>query len=116
MTVSRKRLNNLDGKEWVKATKSWFIVNPRSRSSAQIKHPAKYPEELVVKFLEFFTKEGSWVLDPFAGVGSTGLACKMAGRNFVGIELSQEFVDLGNGALVEIEGFSRQVLGQRKNA
>jgi DNA modification methylase len=67
-------------------------------------HPAKFPEELVRRFLEFFTKDGSWVLDPFAGVGSTSLACKEMGRNSVGIELAKEFVEIGNRALSETEG------------
>ena len=104
MTSSQKRLNDLDGKAWVKATKSWFIVNPRSRSTSQIQHPAKFPEELVQRFLEFFTKIDSWVLDPFAGVGSTLIASKELGRNSVGVELSNEFVEIGKEALEEIEG------------
>ncbi|MFW9927120.1 MAG: DNA methyltransferase [Candidatus Thorarchaeota archaeon] len=96
MTSSQQRLNNLDGKEWVKATKSWFVVNPKSRSASQKQHPAKFPEVLVKRFLKFFTKEGDWVLDPFVGVGSTLIACKEMGRNSVGIELAQEFVKIGN--------------------
>ncbi|MHA2152215.1 MAG: DNA methyltransferase, partial [Candidatus Thorarchaeota archaeon] len=104
MTSSQKRLNNLDGKAWVKATKSWFVVNPKSRSSAQIQHPAKFPEELVKRFLDFFTKEETWVLDPFAGVGSTNIASKEMGRNSVGIELSDDFVDIGRTSITETEG------------
>ncbi|MHA2118726.1 MAG: DNA methyltransferase [Candidatus Thorarchaeota archaeon] len=104
LTSSQKRLNNLDGKEWVKATKSWFVVNPKSRSSTQMQHPAKFPEELVKRFLDFFTKEGNWVLDPFAGVGSTLIACKEVERNSVGIELEDEFVRIGISALNEMDG------------
>ncbi len=69
-----------------------------------MQHPAKFPEELVKRFLEFFTKEGSWVLDPFAGVGSTGVACKELGRNSLGIELTKEFVEIGTEAISEVEG------------
>ncbi|MFW9794369.1 MAG: DNA methyltransferase [Candidatus Thorarchaeota archaeon] len=110
MTSSEQRLNNLDGKAWVKATKSWFVVNPKSRSSAQLQHPAKFPEELVSRFLDFFTKEGSWVLDPFAGVGSTSVACKEMERNSVGIELAKEFVEIGNIAISESEGGGEHIL------
>jgi len=104
------KLNDLDGKEWVKSTKSWFIVNPRSRSKNQLEHPAKFPEELVVRFVKFFTQSDAWVLDPFAGVGSTQVACKALGRNSIGVELNQEFVESGRNEITRAEGSGRQLL------
>ena len=92
---SRPRLNDLDGREWVKSTKSWFVVNPRSRSKTQMKHPAKFPEGLVTRFVRYFSREGAWVIDPFAGVGSTMVACKTLGRNSVGIELNPDYAATG---------------------
>ncbi len=77
-----------------------------------MQHPAKFPEELVKRFVDFFTKEGSWVLDPFAGVGSTVAACKEIGRNSIGIELAREFVEIGSGAINEIEGSGQHHLLQ----
>ncbi len=120
-TLRRKpenTLNDLDGKEWVKATKSWFVVNPRSRSSSQLEHPAKFPEELVKRFIGFFSKSGSWILDPFAGVGSTLIACKEASRNSVGIELNSEFAQTGQKYLAQIEGNSQHhlILGDTQDA
>jgi len=102
--TSKPPLNDLSGKEWVKATKSWFVINPKPRTKGQINHPAKYPEELVAHLLRFFTKEDSWVIDPFAGVGSTLIACKELGRNCVGIELNPEFVEIGNQHLMKTKG------------
>ncbi|MFW9789251.1 MAG: DNA methyltransferase [Candidatus Thorarchaeota archaeon] len=107
---SRNTLNDLDAKSWVKATKSWFVINPRSRSQEQMSHPAKFPEELVKRFVTYFTKNEGWVLDPFAGVGSTLAACRESGRNAVGIELNKEFVDIGHAGLKEIAGNGQQVL------
>ncbi len=95
LSGSRPRLNDLDGREWVKSTKSWFVVNPRSRSRTQMKHPAKFPEGLVTRFVRYFSREGAWVIDPFAGVGSTMVACKTLGRNSVGIELNSEYAAVG---------------------
>ena len=37
------------------------------------------------------TKPGDTVLDPFMGVGTTGIACRNTGRNFIGIELDEEY-------------------------
>ena len=99
---SQKQLNELNGKAWVKATKSWFVVNPRPRRKAQKNHPAKFPEELVSRFVQFFTQPGAWVIDPFAGVGSTCIACSQLERNSVGIELMSEFVEIGLATLREV--------------
>ena len=109
---AKNTLNNLDAKSWVKATKSWFVINPRSRSREQMSHPAKYPEELVQRFVTYFTKEDAWVFDPFAGVGSTLVACRESGRNAIGIELSKEFVDIGQVGLQKAPGNGQQVLLQ----
>jgi len=100
-------LNDLDGKEWVKATKSWFVINPRQRSSEQLDHPAKFPEELVKHLVSFFSKRGEWILDPFAGVGSTSIACKEIVRNSVGIELNPEFAEVGRKYIQEMNGDSQ---------
>jgi len=103
-------LNNLDGKEWIKTTKSWFVINPRSRTITQLEHPAKFPEELVKRLVGFFSKSGAWVLDPFAGVGSTLIACKETSRNAVGIELNPDFAETGLKFLETLEGSSHQYL------
>ncbi|TFG27545.1 hypothetical protein EU528_12700, partial [Candidatus Thorarchaeota archaeon] len=95
----KNTLNELNSKEWVRATKSWFIINPKPRAKEHFNHPAKFPEELVKHFLHFFTKRGCWVLDPFAGVGSTLIACKETSRNVVGIEINPEFVKIGTDFL-----------------
>jgi DNA modification methylase len=47
---------------------------------------------LVSRILKFATEKGDWVLDPFAGRGTTGIACTYLGRNFTGIDLYEENV------------------------
>ena len=111
------RLNELNGKEWVKSTKSWFIINPRSRNAKQVEHPGKFPEELVERFVRFFTQAGDWVLDPFAGVGSTAVACKSLGRNSISIELVPKFAKIAEEQISGRKGSGTHtvIIGDSKN-
>jgi modification methylase len=54
-------------------------------------HPAPFPEELVETLMINTTDEKDLVLDPFMGSGTTGVACKKLKRNFIGIEISEEY-------------------------
>lgn len=55
------------------------------------KHPTQKPEALMKHFVEILSNPGDTVLDPFMGSGTTGVACKKAGRDFIGIELDKEY-------------------------
>lgn len=90
----RNQLNALTGTEWIRFTRSWFVHNPPRRRESQVQHPAKFPEGMVREFLEFFTRPGERVLDPFMGVGSTVLAAAQAGRVGVGLELNPRYFEL----------------------
>lgn len=83
--------NDLTNKEWIKFQKSWFILRPKPRKEDVILHPAKFPEEIVIEFIKFFTKKGETVIDPMVGTGSTLIACIECGRNGIGIELSEKY-------------------------
>lgn len=54
-------------------------------------HPTEKPVELMKKFISNSTVEGETVLDPFMGIGATGIACKELGRNFIGIEIDEKY-------------------------
>ena len=92
--MKTNRLNDLDGKAWLKFQKSWFIHNPPPRKKGVLQHPAKFPETLVSEFIEFFTKSDMNVLDPMVGTGSTLLACIESGRNGYGIELNPAYAQI----------------------
>lgn len=57
-------------------------------------HPTSKPVKLMSYIITLFTREGDWVLDPFLGSGTTGVASKLIGRNFVGIERESEYMDI----------------------
>jgi DNA modification methylase len=59
-------------------------------------HPTPKPVELVEHFIRLHTVSGDLVLDPFAGAGTTGVACVRLGREFLGFELEQKWVDVAN--------------------
>lgn len=70
---------------------SWFVPKPPPREKGVLLHPAKFPESLVIYFLEQFSREGERVFDPMAGTGSTLLAALSQNRATYGIELNPQF-------------------------
>jgi DNA modification methylase len=63
-------------------------------TSTKVSHPTIKPVKLMSYIITLFTREGDFVLDPFLGSGTTGIASKLMGRSFVGIEREQEYMDI----------------------
>ena len=59
-------------------------------------HPTIKPIELMQYLVRLVTQPNGIVLDAYAGSGTTGIACKIDGFNFVGLEISQEYTDIAN--------------------
>lgn len=59
-------------------------------------HSACFPIELPTWFILLFSKEGDVVVDPFSGIGTTGVASVMLKRKFIGIEKKKEYCKMGN--------------------
>ena len=76
----RNTLNELSGEEWLYFTKSvWTTAYPSELGHAlRRQHGANKPPRLMARLIEFFTKTGELVLDPFAGVGGTLLGAAIA--------------------------------------
>jgi DNA modification methylase len=94
-------LNDLTGRDWIRFTRTWFTCDsPRYwRNKDTELHPARFPEELVAEFLQFFTKEGQVAFDPFLGSGATLVACAETGRRGVGIELNPRYAEVARRRL-----------------
>lgn len=96
----RNTLNDLTGREWTYALRSVLTTRyPTNGDGAYAHarrrvHPSPKPPQLMAELVRFFTKRGARVLDPFAGVGGTLLACALEGRRGVGVELSAEYVEV----------------------
>lgn len=84
-------LNELPGEEWLYFTKSLLTTAYPSElgHAARKAHGANKPPRLMARLIEFFSRTGDLVLDPFAGVGGTllGAAIARGPRRALGIEL-----------------------------
>ena len=67
------------------------------------KHPTQKPLGLLSRIILASTKAGAWVLDPFAGSSTTGIAANLLGRKFLGIEREEEFAAISKARREEIE-------------
>ena len=81
------------------------MKHPRSIISFEKPHPSKsiHPTQKPVALFEYliktYTNEGDLVLDNCAGSGTTGVACKKTGRNFIGIEISPKYCKIAQERL-----------------
>ena len=72
------------------------------KNSKKFGHPAMFPEQLAADHIMSWSNEGDLVFDPFCGSGTT---CKMAvlnNRNYLGVEISQEYCDIANERITQI--------------
>lgn len=76
--------------EW--ETGIWEIPNVKANHPEKTLHPCQFPVELVERCVLAFTHECEWVLDPFAGVGSTLVAAAKNNRRAVGIDRDAEYI------------------------
>lgn len=71
-------------------------------------HPTEKPLELMEEIVLRHTKEGDVVLDPFLGSGTTGLACVLLGRNFLGIERENDYFEKASSRIIRESPLNRK--------
>jgi len=74
---------------------------------------AAYPFEIPYRLINMFSLYGDTVLDPFWGTGTTSLAAVVAGRNSIGYELDDDFIELFESRIADVEDFSDQTVCHR---
>ena len=73
--------------------------NQSTKDKIAFQHPAIFPEKLAEDHILSWSNEGDIVLDPMAGSGTTLKMAKKNNRNYIGIEIAQEYVDIINKRL-----------------
>lgn len=89
----------------------WRIAPPAKDEKRLGKHPTQKPLALIARCLRATTHKGDWVVDPFAGSGSAGIAALALGRRFVGFEQNEDYAllaarRLSHAARSDVAGLS----------
>lgn len=67
------------------------------------KHPTQKPLPLLTRIILASTEPYGWILDPFAGSSTTGIAASLTGRRYLGIEKEEEYLNMGKERRKEID-------------
>ena len=107
-TPNRWYMKNCEYVIFAKKGKSKFINNCGSRVVEQFDnpknkvHPTEKPIGLMEMYIANSSNENQVVLDPFMGSGTTGVACKNLNRNFIGIELDENYFNIAKDRIESI--------------
>ena len=118
LRVRKVYTDNRKVKKWHRKTNGDFVVGERKKTTDKIRenvwhyavsggnitkdvvnHPAMFPEKLAEDHILSWSNEGDTILDPMAGSGTTLKMAKKNNRNYVGIEISPEYIDIINKRL-----------------
>ncbi len=66
------------------------------------RHPSEKPIPLLLKLLALFTLPDSFVFDPFCGSGAIGVACKILGRHYLGLDQDPKWVEESNARIARV--------------
>ncbi|EYS94964.1 site-specific DNA-methyltransferase [Bartonella bacilliformis] len=73
-------------------------------------HPTQKPQALLARIIMAASKPGDVILDPFFGSGTTGAVAKLLGRNFVGIEREQRYIDAAHERIAAVKPLAKSEL------
>lgn len=71
-------------------------------------HDTEKPVELMKILVDNSSQPGEVVLDPFMGIGSTGIACSDLGRNFIGIEIDESYFDIARRRITDRQSLIKE--------
>lgn len=84
-------------------TKRTFYVSKKNAEDKKLyKHPTIKPLDIIKNLIINSSKEGDTVLDCFMGSGTTGVACRELNRNFIGMEINEEYYNIAKDRILGI--------------
>ncbi len=87
-----------------RCTDVWMFYQPNyGFNSKNRKHPNEKPIEIMNRLVLLLSSPGATVLDPFMGSGSTGVACVQMGRNFIGIEIDENYFRIAEKRITDAQ-------------
>lgn len=112
--LQRKGDTDLTNKEFIDWSLAMWNLTAETKMK-KIGHPAMFPVDLPYRLIKMLSWTNAIVLDMFNGAGTTGVACEMLGREYIGIEMSKKYCDLTvkrineTRSLEEIDMFAGQL-------
>jgi DNA modification methylase len=80
----------------------WDYLMAGDKDSLKRQHPATFPDQIPFDVIQCFCPQGGVVLDPFMGSGSTAVAAKRLGRNFIGFDISEEYCKIARSRISQV--------------
>ncbi len=94
-------MKQLNGDKQMKDVWRLPAIAPWEKSCG--KHPTQKPLSVLTRLILASTKPNAWILDPFTGSSTTGIAANLANRRFLGIDQEEDFLQISKNRKLEIE-------------
>lgn len=85
---------------------TYYVTKKNLKDKKVYKHPTIKPLDIIKNLIVNSSNEGDTILDCFMGSGTTGVACRELNRNFIGMELSEEYYNIAKD---RIQGINEQI-------
>ena len=117
-TFNYQSLKSLNGE--IQMRSDWRIPICQGKERITIggkkAHSTQKPEALLYRVILSSTKKDDIIIDPFFGTGTTGAVAKLLGRNYIGIEQSQDYIELAEKRISEISPINQSIVKDSENS
>jgi site-specific DNA-methyltransferase (adenine-specific) len=108
-----EKQNTMTKEQFMEWTKSIWTMN--AESARRIGHPAPFPEELPNRLVQLYSFTNDIILDPFMGSGTTAVVAVKTKRNYIGYDISEEYIELANNRIKKAKDESMSLFEKNEN-
>ena len=98
MKLQTKGEKDITPEEFKKWAYSVWNITPETQMK-KIGHPACFPVDIPYRLIKMLTWKDATVFDPFNGAGTTGVACRMLKRKYIGVEISKRYCEISENRI-----------------